>query len=148
MRTVQAFSLYFGPTFYFSLNQIFIYFVNKSLVIIKPGWLISLSTLHVITSVYFNQYRYFDIYRRLRLDFRRSLGLPRQRARAHFPNSGLWSRLTPSTRKNCYFFLLGANWSSADNFGVSQTSWGGMSPLRVLGSKRWRTGKRISFFLY
>ena len=42
VRTVQAFSLYFGPTFYFSLNQIFIYFVNKSLVIIKPGGLISL----------------------------------------------------------------------------------------------------------
>ena len=42
MRTVQAFSLYLGPRFYFSLNQIFIYLVNKSIVIIKPGGLISL----------------------------------------------------------------------------------------------------------
>ena len=59
MRTVQAFSLYYCPRFYFSLNQVFIYFVNKSLVIIKPGGLISLQTLHVVISVHFNQYRYF-----------------------------------------------------------------------------------------
>ena len=42
VRTVLAFSLYLGPRFYFSLNQIFIYLVNKSIVIIKPGGLISL----------------------------------------------------------------------------------------------------------
>ena len=58
VRTVQAFSLHLGPRFYFSLNQIFIYLVNKSIVIIKRGGLISLQTLHVIISVYFNQYRY------------------------------------------------------------------------------------------